>query len=204
MAAVSITHLLLVRHGESEWNAAGRWQGQADPPLTALGRHQAAVAGARIAALHAEAPFDIAIASDLQRALITASIIADHLALGTVTAMAELRERHAGSWQGLTRAEIDAQWPGAIAARQWPDGYEPDEDIMARLLPALAALAESRRGQRIVAVAHGGLIRALDRYLEAPEASMPNLAGRWYELDTPIRPGEHLELVPSDLEFSIE
>jgi broad specificity phosphatase PhoE len=201
---VPITRLLLVRHGESEWNAAGRWQGQADPPLTALGRHQAAIAAGHIADLHRDRPFDHAIASDLDRAFTTASIIAEHLEMASVRPLEALRERHAGPWQGLTRVEIEAQWPGAIKERVWPQGYESDESIIARLLPVLTTIAEQHPGQQLIGIAHGGLLRALDRHIGATEVPVPNLAGRWYDLDNPIRASESIQFVPSDLEFTVE
>lgn len=193
------TSLLLVRHGESEWNAAGRWQGQADPPLTALGRAQAKAAATSIAALHANTAFVEVRASDLDRAHTTASVIAAHLGLPDPIVETGLRERFAGPWQGLTRDEIEAQWPGAIAARRWPDGYESDESIVARLFPVLARLAEEQPGEAIVAVAHGGLIRALDRSVGADEVPVPNLGGRWYRLivagtELAVDPGEAVEL----------
>ncbi|MBA2326593.1 MAG: histidine phosphatase family protein, partial [Actinobacteria bacterium] len=71
------TRLFLVRHGESTWNADGRWQGQADPPLSALGEEQACDAAARLAA----GGFSRVVASDLQRARRTAEILAEALGL---------------------------------------------------------------------------------------------------------------------------
>ncbi len=103
------TDLLVVRHGQSEWNAVGRWQGQADPPLSELGRRQAYVAAASIGAV------DGIISSDLQRAVETAAIIAQQIGVGPVMVDERLRERDAGEWTGLGRAEIDKGWPGWVA-----------------------------------------------------------------------------------------
>ena len=105
-----MTRVLLIRHGQSEWNADGRWQGQADPPLTDLGRHQALHAARNLGTV------DAIVASDLQRASETALIIADALGVGPVVLEPGLRERDAGEWSGLTRAEIERDWPGYLDA----------------------------------------------------------------------------------------
>src|ERR1700704_2099238 len=94
------SRVLLVRHGQSEWNALGKWQGQADPPLSDLGRAQAR------SAAHSLGSLDAIYASDLQRAMETAAIIANALGIGPVVVDPDLRERNAGEWSGLTRAEI--------------------------------------------------------------------------------------------------
>ena len=89
-----MTRVLLVRHGQSEWNADGRWQGQADPPLTDLGRHQALHAARNLGVV------DAIVASDLQRASETALIIAGELGVGPLVLEPDLRERDAGEWSG--------------------------------------------------------------------------------------------------------
>ncbi len=103
--------LLLVRHGESEWNAAGRLQGQADPPLSNLGRHQAARAAARLV----DEPIDAIVSSDLVRASATARALADAIGM-PVTERVDLREVDLGSWTGAAREEIEAAipTPGAV------------------------------------------------------------------------------------------
>ena len=103
-----MTRVLLIRHGQSEWNADGRWQGQADPPLTDLGRHQALHASRNLGVV------DAIVASDLQRATETALIIAGELGVGPLVLEPGLRERDAGEWSGLTRAEIERDWPGYL------------------------------------------------------------------------------------------
>jgi len=105
-----MTALWFARHGQSTWNAEGRWQGQADPPLSALGRVQAealaeALAGAGIALLAA---------SDLARARETAAIVGARLGLAPVLEPA-LREHDVGAWSGLTRTEVEARWPAELA-----------------------------------------------------------------------------------------
>src|SRR3954451_18850203 len=95
------SRMLLVRHGQSEWNATGRWQGQADPPLSDQGRQQAIDAAARIGSV------DVVVSSGLMRALETARIIADQVGVGPVVVEPDLRERHVGEWSGLTHVEIE-------------------------------------------------------------------------------------------------
>src|SRR4051794_13855370 len=102
------TEVLLMRHGQSEWNAIGRWQGQADSPLTDLGRAQARAVARSLP------PVDAVFASDLSRARETAEIIVSVLGAGSVTVDADLRERDAGAWSGMTREEIHEQYPGYL------------------------------------------------------------------------------------------
>src|ERR687894_1848010 len=101
--------LLLVRHGESRWNARGRWKGWADPPLSDLGRAQAE------AAAPAAAPVDAVVSSDLQRARETAELMAAVLEVDDVLVETDLRERDVGDFTGLTRAEIEERWPGILS-----------------------------------------------------------------------------------------
>ena len=132
------TRVLLVRHGQSEWNADGRWQGQADPPLTDLGRLQAREAARALGAV------DAVWASDLQRAVETATIIADDLGVGPVVLDPDLRERDAGEFSGLTRPEIADRFPGYLDDGRRPPGWEPDEALLARALRALHAASPPR------------------------------------------------------------
>ena len=169
--------LLILRHGQSEWNALGKWQGQADPPLTELGEQQAASAAQQL--LHIGESFDRIVSSDLRRAHHTAQIIARLLGGKKVTVHSEFRERAAGIWQGLTRSEIEASWPNAIEEQRWPEGYEPDDSIISRVMPGLVRLTQNNK--RVLLVGHAGLIRALDRVTDAPHAAITNhLSGRWF------------------------
>jgi probable phosphoglycerate mutase len=180
--------LLLVRHGESEWNAQRRWQGWADPPLSDLGRRQAAVAARAVGAV------DAIVSSDLQRAAETAAIIANELGIGPVVVDVALRERAAGEWTGLTRDEIDEQFPDYLASGKRPDGYEDDESVLERVLPALVALEAA--GETVLVVTHGGVIGAVDRMLGQTHARTPNLGGRIVDVvGGELRSGEHLLLV---------
>jgi broad specificity phosphatase PhoE len=155
-----VTTILLARHGESDWNAKGRWQGHADRPLTALGKAQAAALGA---ALGGDPP-DAAYASDLRRAWETAEIAVAPLGLEVVR-LPELREVDVGSWSGLTRAEVEARFPDGLERWQrgglgWDDG-ESYEDMAARVVAAVGRIAAAHAGGRVLVVSHGGSIRAV-------------------------------------------
>jgi broad specificity phosphatase PhoE len=139
-----VTTILLARHGETEWNRDGRFQGHADPSLTELGRAQA---GALAESLGDEA-FDAVYASDLRRAYETAEIVGSRLGLA-VEREAGLREIDVGSWQGLTRIEIDgAEWDGESA-----------EEHRQRVVEALRQIADRHPDGRVLVVAHGGTVR---------------------------------------------
>jgi broad specificity phosphatase PhoE len=168
--------VLLVRHGESTWNAEGRWQGRADPPLSPDGERQARDAADALPAVA------VVWASDLARARQTAELVAP--AGAAVRLDARLRERDVGAWAGLTRAEIDARDPGALEGGRRPPGWESDEALGARCWPALravtASLASGLAGLGLV-VTHGGLIRVVAEGLDVAAWPVPNLGGVWLE-----------------------
>jgi probable phosphoglycerate mutase len=165
-----VPRLLLIRHGQSTWNAERRWQGHADPPLSELGRSQAKAAADAVGAV------DGVVCSDLRRARETGAIVAAELGVGPVAAVEALRERAAGEWTGLTREEIERGWPGAIDEGRHPHGYEGDEILVARVVPMLRAIAE--RFPTALVVTHGGVIGAVERHLGAEHHRTPNLGGR--------------------------
>ncbi|HET9442114.1 MAG TPA: histidine phosphatase family protein, partial [Acidimicrobiales bacterium] len=183
--SVAPTRLLVLRHGESTWNAEDRWQGWADPPLSATGEEQARLAGHRLRAM--AAGFTRIVASDLRRASRTAAIINAELDLGPVAEEPDLRERKVGLFTGLTNTEIRARWPECFDPRTGrpisvPDG-EDDDMLFGRAAPALVGLARRHRGEVLLVVSHGGVIRALERRLGLkPPVKTPNLAGRWLEV----------------------
>jgi broad specificity phosphatase PhoE len=177
--------LLLIRHGQSTWNAAGRWQGQADPPLSEFGAAQAAEAADQMNELGLTG----VVCSDLNRAKTTAEIMADALSLSPPAMVPELREYDVGDWCGLTRPEIEARWPGVLA--EWSSGRlasppngEPRDAFVARVRGAVERLLAARDnlGDHVLVVTHGGVIRALTRSLGGEPDPIPNVAGRWFEV----------------------
>jgi broad specificity phosphatase PhoE len=169
--------MLLIRHGQSTWNAEGRWQGRADPPLTTVGEQQARQAAAALG------PPDVLVASPLQRARRTAELIGEELGVGPVEAHDDLAEREVGPWTGLTFEEIDLTWPGAVARREWPDGFELDGALTERALRAIADLALRFHDRSILAVTHGGILHALERSFEQAQGRFTNLSGFWLSVD---------------------
>jgi probable phosphoglycerate mutase len=154
-----VTTILLARHGETDWNREGRFQGHADPPLNETGRAQAAELAAGLKDVELAAVYS----SSLRRALETARIVASEHGLESIPVDA-LREVDVGSWQGLTRADIEAQFPEQFARwldydQGWEDG-ESYEEMGRRAVAALLELAAAHEGERILAVTHGGPIRA--------------------------------------------
>lgn len=168
------SRILLVRHGQSTWNAEGKWQGQADPPLSALGVEQAERAAAVLDRV------DAVWASDLERAHHTARLLAAPHGL-TVTTDPRVRERAAGPWTGLTRDEIDAAFPGFLVDGRRPDGYEDDVALAARAFAALRAWATSLAGGTGVVVTHGGVILTVERSHGIERTPIHNLEARWLE-----------------------
>lgn len=169
-----VTQLLVVRHGESEWNAVGRWQGQEDPPLTDRGRDQARHASRAVGAL------DGVVSSPLDRARTTAEIIAEEIGIGPVGTIDGLIERHAGAWQGLTRSEIEDRDPGALAEGRRPEGWEDDDEVRDRVLGAFDRIHADHPFGFVLAVAHAGVIFAAEAALGAPWERIGNLGGRWF------------------------
>lgn len=163
------TQLLLVRHGQTSWNAAGRWQGHADPGLSALGREQARALAEALAAARSRDPiprWSGIVASDLRRARETASAIATLLELPIETDR-RLRELDVGAWSGLTRSEIERLDPealqrfeaGDIFAR--PGGGESRHELRRRALDFATDLARQRPGEAWIVVTHRGIVRSL-------------------------------------------
>ncbi len=150
-----MTDLVLVRHGETEWNRMRRVQGRTDIPLNETGRTQARDAAARLRSSGAR--LDAVASSPLARAAETAAIIADGLGLGGVELLDELVERDYGDAEGLGDAEIAARYGGHLEAR------ESREAVVARVKPALLALADRHPGERLLVVSHGGVIGSLVR-----------------------------------------
>lgn len=159
------TELILLRHGETEWNSVGRLQGHLDSPLSAEGLHQADLLAARLSSVSFHALYS----SDLGRALETARRIATRTG-HSVLEDRRLRERGLGVFEGFTRDEANQRHPEAFAeyAAGGPDFVVPGgESTSQRLRHALECLAElgaRHEGERIVVVTHGGVLSSLFRH----------------------------------------
>jgi len=165
--------LLLIRHAESEWNAEGRWQGHGDPPLSAVGREQAARLAERLRALLAGGGadggavlFQRLLCSDLLRARETAAALGAALQLEPEPHPA-LRELDVGAWTGLRREQIEARDPRVLARfeAEEPDvpagGGESRRDIRLRARRAVRELLAETSAPGLIVVTHLGFIRAL-------------------------------------------
>ena len=180
-----VRRLVMLRHGQTEFNAGSRMQGQLDTDLTDLGRAQA-VAAAEV--LAKRQPLAI-VSSDLRRAHETAMSLGERCGM-PVQVDTRLRETHLGDWQGLTHSQVDDIAPGARLAwrddARWaPHGGESRIDVADRSRPLVAELVagEPEWGadepeRPVVLVAHGGLIAALTAaLLDLPVDSWPVLGG---------------------------
>jgi broad specificity phosphatase PhoE len=156
-----VTTFILVRHGETDWNRDGRWQGQADAPLNERGREQARTVAEELAG----EPVDAVYASDLSRARETAEIIAARLDSHAVMLDPRLREVHVGGWSGLTMPEIEERYPEEFV--RWRAG-DPAHDFAGgesyaamgeRVVEALAEIASRHPDGNVLVVLHGGSIR---------------------------------------------
>jgi broad specificity phosphatase PhoE len=154
--------IFLARHGETEWNRVGRWQGRTDIPLSEVGRAQARELGERlrgrgIVEIHT---------SDLSRARETAEIVAATLGLARVGVDPRLRERGFGCFEGLTRQECADRHPDAwqrylVDRRVTPPDAEPQADVVSRVVAALTAVtASADHTGPLLVISHGGAIRS--------------------------------------------
>ncbi|WP_073235094.1 alpha-ribazole phosphatase [Desulforamulus putei] len=156
------TRIYLVRHGETAWNAGGKFQGHSDIPLSERGRKQAKALAERLSNLKIDAFYS----SDLSRARETAGILAEPHR-GTVYYLPELREINFGRWEGLTFKEI-AEAYGELSTRWWaspltiqiPAG-ESLQQVVDRCTRAVAGIITRHAGETVVVAAHGGVIRVI-------------------------------------------
>ena len=178
--------VLLLRHAQSEWNARGLWQGQADPPLSPDGRRQASIAARRIAAEPWYGGFDLVVSSDLARARQTTELLADGLGLRRVPVIDEgLREFDAGEWSGHTLAEIEERWPGEVerfthGLVDSPPGGESRQVFDRRVAAAtirIADLATRAGAGSVLLVTHGGVIGSVARSAGLVRRHTGHLAG---------------------------
>ena len=163
------TAILLVRHGETDWNRDRRVQGHTDVPLNDEGRRQARALAEELG----EGAFDAVYASDLARARETAEILAAPCGLD-VTQLEALREKNFGTWEGLTDTDVLDRFPDA-RPRAWGDA-ESTEDMSERVLAAVRSIADAHPDRRVLVVTHGGPMRAVLRYLDAEDGRIANCA----------------------------
>lgn len=157
-----MTEIIIIRHGETEWNQTGRFQGHSDVPLSKTGRAQAETLGQNLAINYVDAIY----ASDLIRAMETAAPLAARFGL-TVTPDPLLRELNFGAWEGRSFSDVNAENPNAMKqfyndpeCADIPDS-EPFPDFQKRVAGRVREIAELHRGKRIVIVSHGASIRIL-------------------------------------------
>jgi glucosyl-3-phosphoglycerate phosphatase len=187
---VTLRMVVLLRHGQTDYNVAGRMQGHLDSQLTEDGVAQAVAAAPDIA----KAGPERIISSDLSRARDTAALVGGACGL-PVALDPRLRETHLGEWQGRTVVEIEQDYPGAIATWRsdpaWaPPGGESRIDVVRRSRPVVDELDDERAGpapSTVVLVAHGGLIAGLVcGLLGLPTSTWPSVGGlgncRWATL----------------------
>ncbi|MCT7660419.1 glucosyl-3-phosphoglycerate phosphatase [Mycobacterium deserti] len=206
-----IRRLVMLRHGQTAYNAGSRMQGQLDTELTDLGREQA-VAAAEV--LAKRQPLAI-VSSDLRRALDTAVALGERAGM-PVAVDTRLRETHLGDWQGMTHLEVDAVAPGARLAwrddARWaPHGGESRVDVAARGMPLVHELLTEQTEwgvdseRPVVLVAHGGLIAALTAaVLGLPVDKWPILGGMgnasWVQLAGHSEP----DAAPADIRWRLD
>ncbi|RFA09329.1 histidine phosphatase family protein [Subtercola boreus] len=151
-----MTHLALVRHGQTDWNLARRIQGNTDIPLNDTGRAEARETAERLAGVR----WDAVLTSPLSRARETAEIIAAALDLPEPVAEPDLVERRYGDAEGMDYQELHERFPAGIVV----PGRETHREVQLRVHAALIAIAERHPGQSLIVVCHGGVISSLVRH----------------------------------------
>jgi glucosyl-3-phosphoglycerate phosphatase len=164
---LAVPRLVLWRHGRTEWNATGRFQGQLDPPLDEEGRNQATLAAPHLLAVGLPREGTVVVSSDLSRAAETAATLTALLGV-PLRLDARLREHGMGCWEGLTRDEVAQRYPDQFA--DWTAGRpvrgRGGEEPAAVADRAVAALADLPPAQVAVVVTHGGTAgRLVERLL---------------------------------------
>jgi broad specificity phosphatase PhoE len=155
-----------LRHGETDWNREGRYQGTSDIALNATGIAQARAAARMLAPV----PMDRIVASTLTRARKTAEIVAEHRNV-PIHAERGLIERNFGSFDGLIIREVKAKHGVPLdqpSASILPDDADPWHEIFERVPPIIARWLNTYPGQTLLFVAHGGVFDALHRHLIGP------------------------------------
>lgn len=159
---MTITKLVFLRHGRTEWNDTRRLQGQADVELDRMGLKQAQSAAHALS----NREFSAIYSSDLQRAAVTARAIADVLSL-EVQIDKRLQEINVGAWSGKTRSEVETEFPNYAAwyaegrdFRRSDDG-ETEAEMLKRAMPAIERILKRHKGQEVLVVGHGFLFSKL-------------------------------------------
>jgi probable phosphoglycerate mutase len=194
--------LVLLRHGETDWNREGRLQGQTDIALNALGERQALAVAEHLLSRQASAQIHAVYASDLSRASETARAFAQR-AFMEVVADARLRERHYGDFEGHRRAdlpklfpELGHAWNDGLLAMNPPRGETP-QAFMTRVESAMRSMALGHPGQRVLVATHGGVLDCAYRIAKGLGAHVPRTwpianaslnimrwhDGRWHMMD---------------------
>jgi probable phosphoglycerate mutase len=186
---MSVTRICLVRHGETEWNAEGRVQGQTDVPLSTVGIAQARAA----ASVLAKHDFSAVYSSDLRRVRQTADPSAQRLAL-PVQLDPQLRERHYGIFERLLYTEVKQRFPDHYARFRDKDpdyDFDTGESLRAffeRSLAAVTRIVEAHRGEQVLAFTHGGVLDMVYRHINRLGLSsqrkfgVPNAGLNWIEI----------------------
>ena len=174
MSSPADTHLIAIRHGETEWNSEGRFQGHLNSVLNADGLAQAQALAERMT----RERFDLLLSSDLGRALQTASAIAQRTG-HEIVVEPRLRERRMGIFQGLTPEEVRARYPEEYARFKShdPDYVIPEGESMRQLyqrsVTCFTELAQRHAGLTLAAVSHGGVLAMLYRHTKAMPLDTP-------------------------------
>jgi len=164
---VAATTIVLVRHGETDWNRDHRVQGHTDVPLNDEGRRQARALSDRLD-VHL---FDAVYSSDLSRALETATILAVPRSLD-VTTLYSLREKNFGTWEGLTDADVHERF-GDPGPGGWGDAETTDE-MAARTVESILGIGAAHSGETVLVITHGGPMRAARRHCGAEDGRIEN------------------------------
>jgi probable phosphoglycerate mutase len=160
------TIITLIRHGETEWNLSGRWQGHADSPLSSRGVDQAKALGERIKS----EKFDFYYSSDLGRALHTSKLIGEPSGM-VAQPYSGLRERDLGVLEGLNTHEMEEAQPEVYTSfrNDGPDfqvpGGESFRQFYERCTASIEEIANKHKGSKIAVVTHGGVLGAVFRYV---------------------------------------
>jgi glucosyl-3-phosphoglycerate phosphatase len=178
-----MTTYLYLRHAETAVSSSERWHGKEDPPLSPVGRKHATIAAQSLLRLPESATI---LASKACRTRETAKIFSEILERPVVPIL-DLRERDLGDWTGLSIAEINDAWPGAIAA--WregricgPPGGETDDQVATRLARILFEYDTDANDGLHLIIAHAGLLRGLMASQGTYDEEVPPLGGRWLRL----------------------